>query len=71
MQLSAALGDRLLTDLDNRALVCDALERALAHEADNGRLLRLLIRLASVYDHPRPDLSPEWADTGDHLRQPP
>lgn len=38
------------------------------HPADVGaedeRLLRLLIRLASVYDYPRTEFSPEWADTG-------
>ena len=63
-QLGSALGDRMLAELDSRTLACDALERALSLESDNGRLLRLLIRLASVYDHPRPDLSPEWSDTG-------
>lgn len=64
MQLSSALGERVLGELDTRSITCDALERAWSQDAENGRLLRLLIRLASVYDHPRPDLSPEWADTG-------
>lgn len=63
-QLSSMLGERLLGELDARALVSDAIERTLGREAENGRLLRLLMRLSFVHERPRPDASSDWSDTG-------
>ena len=65
LQMSGLLGDRLLSELDARALGTEAVERTLAREAEHGRLLRLLVRLSMVHERPRPDASSEWSETGE------
>ena len=43
----------------------DCLQAELGRELENGRLLRLLIKLAFVNDQPDRDLHKDWAETGD------
>ena len=43
----------------------DCLQAELGRELENGRLLRLLIKLAFVNDQPGRDLHKDWAETGD------
>lgn len=47
-----------------RAL-CDQLKSELAKELENGRLLRLLIKLTFINERPDGDMDPNWAETGD------
>jgi PAB-dependent poly(A)-specific ribonuclease subunit 3 len=41
------------------------LESELAKELENGRLLRLLVKLGFVNERPDGDMDTEWAETGD------
>ena len=43
----------------------DHLESELAKELENGRLLRLLVKLGFVNERPDGDMDTEWAETGD------
>jgi PAB-dependent poly(A)-specific ribonuclease subunit 3 len=43
----------------------DRLESELAKELENGRLLRLLVKLGFVNERPDGDMDTEWAETGD------
>lgn len=62
LQLTAAVGEHALAELDARALYTDAVTAQLARETENGRLLRLLAKLSMVTE--RADADPEWAETG-------
>ena len=65
-QLAAALGGRLLAELDAGCLLNDALANQLALEAGHGRLLRVLARLSAVTERPEgPDVDASWAEAGD------
>ena len=37
----------------------------LSHEVENGRLLRLLVKLGFVNERPDSDTDPNWSETGD------
>ena len=41
------------------------MEHLLGREADNGRLLRLVIKLGMVNERPSYDGDPGWSETGD------
>ena len=58
--LAAALGGRLLSELDGRAALVDALSAALTREGTHGRLLRSLARLTAVTE--RDDAGAEAGD---------
>ena len=49
-------------DLDAKHLYLDALTSQLEQELENGRLLRLLIKLSTVTE--RADTDTQWAETG-------
>lgn len=59
------IGARFYTQLDAVQLRSDSLESELSKELENGRLFRLLVKLATINE--RPDLNMEltWAETGD------
>lgn len=63
--LAAALGERLFMGLDSAQLYADALLGELGTEADNGRLLRLCVRLSAVTERPEHEGDPQWSETGD------
>jgi PAB-dependent poly(A)-specific ribonuclease subunit 3 len=51
--------------LEAERAATDRLKAELANELENGRLLRLLIKLAFVNERPDGDMDTEWAETGD------
>jgi len=59
------LAPHLLAELGSALDTSDCLEHLLAREADNGRLLRLAIKLGMVNERPAYDGDPGWAETGD------
>jgi hypothetical protein len=59
------LAPRLLIELGAAHDASDCLAHLLAREADNGRLLRLAIKLGMVNERPTYDGDPSWAETGD------
>lgn len=63
--LVSALGDRLVDELDSAALYSDALMGEVQREADNGRLLRLLMKLSYICERPELGGDSQWAETGD------
>lgn len=62
MQLTNALRDHAFVDLDTKHLYCDAVVNQLGKEIENGRLLRLLIKLTTITE--RADTDTQWAETG-------
>ena len=62
-QLTAALREQAFGELDAQHVYCDAVMGQLAREAENGRLLRLLVRLSMVTE--RADMDVQWAETGE------
>lgn len=65
MQLTNALRDHTFVGLDAKHLYCDALAGQLGKEIENGRLLRLLIKLSTITE--RADTDVQWAETGNSL----
>ena len=51
--------------LESERMLSDYLKAELSRELENGRLLRLLVKLAFVNDRPDRDMHKEWAETGD------
>lgn len=45
--------------------ICDTLKAELTKELDNGRLLRLLVKLSFINERPDGEMDPNWAETGD------
>jgi PAB-dependent poly(A)-specific ribonuclease subunit 3 len=43
----------------------DELMSELSKETENGRLLRLLVKLGMTNEQPDDDMDPGWSDTGD------
>lgn len=66
-QLAGALGGRVLGELDTVNTYSDMLLSELTKEVENGRLLRLLVKLAAVNERPEGDVAsdPHWSETGD------
>jgi len=59
------IGARFYTQLDNAQLRLDVLENELAKELENGRLFKLLVKLATINERPELNMEPTWAETGD------
>jgi len=51
--------------LEAERAITDRLQAELAKELENGRLLRLLIKMVFVNERPDDDMDAEWAETGD------
>ena len=51
-------------ELDSQQLCTDAVTAELAKELQNGRLLRLLVKLSTVTERPEHDGQPQWSETG-------
>jgi PAB-dependent poly(A)-specific ribonuclease subunit 3 len=62
LQLTAALRDHCFGELDSQNMVYNALTSQLGKEAENGRLLRLLVKLSTITE--RADMDMHWAETG-------
>ncbi|KAK0177411.1 hypothetical protein PV328_001468 [Microctonus aethiopoides] len=63
--LMPMIGARFYTQLDTVQLRNDVLENELAKELENGRLFRLLVKLATVNERPELNMELTWAETGD------
>lgn len=59
------IGARFYTQLDAAQLRLDVLENELAKELENGRLFKLLVKLATINERPELNMEPTWAETGD------
>ena len=55
----------VLDSIEAERAANDRLESELAKELENGRLLRLLVKLGFVNERPDGDMDTEWAETGD------
>ena len=62
MQLTNALSNHAFVDLDSKHLYGDAVVNQLGKEVENGRLLRLLVKLSTITE--RADTDTQWAETG-------
>jgi hypothetical protein len=62
--LAAALGERVFMEADSQQLYADALTGELGRELENGRLLRVLVKLSTVTERPEQDSDPQWSETG-------
>ncbi|XP_017764887.1 PREDICTED: PAB-dependent poly(A)-specific ribonuclease subunit PAN3 isoform X2 [Eufriesea mexicana] len=63
--LMPMIGARFYTQLDAAQLRSDVLENELAKELENGRLFKLLVKLATINERPELYMEPTWAETGD------
>lgn len=63
--LMPMVGARFYTQVEALQRRADTLEDQLARELDNGRLLKLLIKLATINERPELNLDCSWAETGD------
>jgi len=64
-QLCSALAEHSMQEMESAALAQDLLLAELARESENGRLLRLMVRLNFVLERPEGDVDGSWAETGD------
>ena len=65
VQLNHMLAPRMQDELDYSLAAADALHSHLRLEYENGRLLRLLLKLNMVTERPDFAHSPQWSETGD------
>ncbi|KAJ8737871.1 hypothetical protein PYW08_000466 [Mythimna loreyi] len=63
--LMPMIGARFYTQVEALERRADVFEDQLAHEIDNGRLLRILIKLGVVNERPELNLDASWSETGD------
>lgn len=59
------IGARFYTQLDTAQVQLDILENELAKELENGRLFKLLVKVATINERPELNMEPTWAETGD------
>ncbi|CAE7770153.1 pan3 [Symbiodinium microadriaticum] len=63
--ISQMMPDKICDELDFAMAASDALHLHLRGEYENGRILRLLLKLGIVNERPEFALSPAWSETGD------
>ncbi|XP_033328349.2 PAN2-PAN3 deadenylation complex subunit PAN3 [Megalopta genalis] len=63
--LMPMIGARFYTQLDAALLRSDEMEDELAKELENGRLFKLIVKLATINERPELNMEPTWAETGD------
>ncbi|XP_013189159.1 PAN2-PAN3 deadenylation complex subunit PAN3 [Amyelois transitella] len=63
--LMPMIGARFYTQVEALERRADAFEDQLAREIDNGRLLRILIKLGVVNERPELNMDASWSETGD------
>lgn len=64
-QLAHALGDRLFDELDVVSSMSHTLVHDLTLECENGRLLRLVMKLNAICERPQLGGDEHWSETGD------
>ncbi|KAL0851699.1 hypothetical protein ABMA28_000025 [Loxostege sticticalis] len=63
--LMPMIGARFYTQVEALERRADAFEEQLAREIDNGRLLRILIKLGVINERPELNMDASWSETGD------
>ncbi|XP_059055116.1 PAN2-PAN3 deadenylation complex subunit PAN3 [Achroia grisella] len=63
--LMPMIGARFYTQVEALERRADAFEEQLALEIDNGRLLRILIKLGVINERPELNMDASWSETGD------
>lgn len=58
--LSAVLGERMMSEMDSLAMLNDTLITNLGQEVENGRLLRLLVKLGFILERLEGDVVSAW-----------
>lgn len=56
---------RSMLQYEHQLQFSDALETELMKEVDNGRLLKILVKLGTICERPHFNSDPHWAETGD------
>jgi len=64
-QLVAVLGERVMVEMESSFIQNDALITELSKECENGRLLKILVKLGCVNERPDGDMDMQWSETGD------
>lgn len=59
------ISDRIQDELDSSMAATDALHSHLRNEYENGRLLKLAIKLGLINERPEYHRAPQWSETGD------
>ncbi|XP_069364773.1 PAN2-PAN3 deadenylation complex subunit PAN3 isoform X4 [Maniola hyperantus] len=65
VDLMPMIGARFYTQVEALERRTDAFEEQLAREADNGRLMRILVKMGVVNERPELNMDTTWAETGD------
>ncbi|OUC45780.1 hypothetical protein D917_01765 [Trichinella nativa] len=65
MEIMPMIGARFFSHLDSWLMRVDMLENELIKEMENGRLFRILCKLATVNERPILGMDPQWSETGD------
>lgn len=61
----AAVASHSVDELDASMATCDIFHEYLRREYENGRLMRLLLKLGCINERPEYALDPQWSETGD------
>jgi PAB-dependent poly(A)-specific ribonuclease subunit 3 len=64
-QLHNVLADRMFSEIENVHMQNDEMMNELSKETENGRLLRILVKLGMMNERPENDMDPGWSETGD------
>ena len=65
-QVAALIAEHMLTEVDAHQLASDAAAAQVWRGAEDGRLLRILVRLTSILERPNSEGDLQWAETGQH-----
>ncbi|CAG4943066.1 unnamed protein product [Colias eurytheme] len=63
--LMPMIGARFYTQVEALERRADVFENQLARELDNGRLLRILLKLSFINERPELNMDTKWSETGD------
>ncbi|BDA44294.1 PAN2-PAN3 deadenylation complex subunit pan3 at C-terminar half [Coccomyxa sp. Obi] len=64
-QVAAVMSEQLMAEVDRHQLAAEAAAMQVWKGAEDGRLLRVMVRLSSVLERPESETDPQWAETGD------
>ena len=65
-QVAALIAEHVVTEVDAHQLASDAAAAQVWKGAEDGRLLRILVRLTAILERPEAESDPQWAETGQH-----
>lgn len=64
-QLYTVLADHMFSEIENVHIQNDEIMNELSKETENGRLLRILVKLGMMNERPENEMDPAWSETGD------